>query len=406
MVRLTLCTTLGAALAAFRRRAALPARLPGRSVALLAPLAFAPALHAAAMPGDAVLLSSTAPGYVPGVVITAGERLALPDGASATLLFRSGAMLRIRGPFEGALNAAEGRSEPDAAPGLAKGLQMQGVDAAVIGGTRAVSAPRLRTAPDTVRVDPQRSDTYCVKPDDFVWIRRPAEESGSYGLRRRGNMRALQWPVGVLRMPWPDDVLIEDNDRFEFIVDGAAKVTATFRVMENRPASDAAWVAEGILRGCRDQFDAALEQLGRAVVPPELWVTTDHGRAPVYRAGEAIQVTVQSNMDGYLYCVRAWLDKAVPVFPTPAMSDARVRGAVPVSIPGLHGGTEPQSGRAGTEQIRCWLTDRDVSADLPPGFMPAAAERRPDPLAADFDKAFAGLGGTHPAKASLTLRIE
>ena len=383
----------------------MPVRLPVRWVALLAPLALAPALRAAAMPGDAVLLSSTAPGYVPGVVIAAGERLALPDGASATLLFRSGTMLRIRGPFEGALNAAEGRSEPDAAPGLAKGLQMQGVDAAVIGGTRAVSATRLRTAPDNVRVDPQRSDTYCMKPDDFVWIRRPAEEIGSYGLRRRGNMRALQWPVGVLRIPWPDDVLIEDNDRFEFTVDGAAKVTATFRVMENRPASDAAWIAEGILRGCRDQFDAALEQLGRAVVAPELWLTTDHGRAPVYRAGEAIQVTVQSNTDGYLYCVRAWLDKAVPVFPTPAMSDARVRGAVPVSIPGLHGGAELQAGRAGTEQIRCWLTDRDVSADLPPGFVPAA-ERRPDPLAADLDKAFAGMGGNHPAKASLTLRIE
>lgn len=406
MVGLAFYTTFGAALAVLRRRGAMPVRLTVRCAVLLAPLALAPALHAAAMPGDAVLLSSTAPGYVPGMVITAGERLALPDGASATLLFRSGAMLRIRGPFEGALNAAEGRSEPDAGPGLAKGLQMQGVDAAVIGGTRAVSATRLRTAPENVRVDPQRSDTYCVKPDDFIWIRRPAEGGGSYGLRRRGNMRALQWPVGVLRIPWPDDVLIEDNDRFEFIVDGTAKVTATFRIMKDRPASDAAWVAEGILRGCRDQFDAALEQLGRAVVPPELWLTTNHGHAPVYRAGEAIQVTVQSNADGYLYCVRAWLDRAVPVFPTPVTNDARVRGAVPVSIPGLHGGAELQAGRAGTEQIRCWLTDRDVSADLPPGFVPAAAGRQPDPLAADLDRAFAGMGGNRLAKVSLTLRIE
>jgi len=375
--------------------------------ALLAALMLSLTTRAGAAAGeDAVLLSSTAPGYAPGMVITASDRLALPDGASATLLFRSGQMLRIRGPFEGALNAAEGRSG-ETAPGLAKALQMRGVDAAVIGGTRAVSAARARAAPDDVRVDPQRSGTYCLKPGDSVWISRPAEDGGRYGLRRRGNTRALQWAAGAPRIPWPDEVPIEDGDRFEFVVNGTPRVAATFRVMEDRPASEAAWVAEGILRGCRDQFDAALGQLGKDVVPPELWLTTDHGRMPVYHTGEPIRITVQSNTDGYLYCVLAeGPDKAVPVFPTGAVGGARIRGVAPVSIPGSRGSAELRAGPAGTEQIRCWLADRDISAELPHGFFMRSAERLPDPLAADLDGAFANVPESRIAKASLTLRVE
>ena len=49
---------------------------------------------------EAVLLASTAPGYTPGTAVEAGEKLSLPEGASVTLLFRSGQMLKLRGPAE------------------------------------------------------------------------------------------------------------------------------------------------------------------------------------------------------------------------------------------------------------------------------------------------------------------
>src|SRR3954466_9113079 len=56
-----------------------------------------------AMADDAVLLASTVPGYVPGMVVSSKDRLSVPDGASATLLFQSGEMLRLSGPYEGTL---------------------------------------------------------------------------------------------------------------------------------------------------------------------------------------------------------------------------------------------------------------------------------------------------------------
>src|SRR4051794_39420013 len=61
---------------------------------------------------SAVLLSSTAPGYAPGMLLTQSERLVVPDGASLTLLLRSGEILRLRGPLDASLDlAAQGRQD-------------------------------------------------------------------------------------------------------------------------------------------------------------------------------------------------------------------------------------------------------------------------------------------------------
>ena len=90
---------------------------------------------------DAVLLASTAPGYGPGMVVAAADRLLLPDGASVTLLLRSGQMLRLRGPLETSLDrvAVAPRNEGSAVA-LAEALRLGGVDASVIGGTRELKA--------------------------------------------------------------------------------------------------------------------------------------------------------------------------------------------------------------------------------------------------------------------------
>ena len=119
---------------------------------------------------DAVLLATTVPGYTPGMVVASTVRLSVPDGASATLLFRSGGMLRLRGPFEGTLEQQRAGTGETSIAMLADMFRMRGVDAAVIGGTRSVSPTRAVEAMDDVEVDPQRSGTYCVEPATTVWI--------------------------------------------------------------------------------------------------------------------------------------------------------------------------------------------------------------------------------------------
>ena len=71
--------------------------------ALLAATAVVSLVSGRAFAEDAVLLTSTVPGYVPGMVVSATDRLSVPEGASATLLFQSGEMMRLGGPFEGTL---------------------------------------------------------------------------------------------------------------------------------------------------------------------------------------------------------------------------------------------------------------------------------------------------------------
>lgn len=364
------------------------------------------AVKGAAAAEDAVLLASTAPGYAPGMVVTTGERLLLPDGASLTLLLRSGQMLRLRGPLETSLDRAMPAREGSAAA-LAEAFRLRGVDASVIGGTRTTGFARLRPQARDVAVDAGRSGTYCIGPSDTIWLTRPASGPASLALRHRGNLRSLAWPAGAARIEWPADVAVEDGDRFEVLADGTALATLTFHTVTGTGPSEAAEIAEGMLLGCREQNEAALRQLARATLPPELWLGTDRGRDPVYRLGEPIRLTAMSAADGWLYCVATRSDgTAVPVFPAGAIDGARLPGAVPATIPGPRRSMELQAGPRGTERIRCWLADRDISPELPHALLDPAGARLPDRLAADLDAIFAGIAGARMAKASLDIRIE
>lgn len=352
------------------------------------------------------MLASTVPGYTPGMVVAASDRLSLPDGASATLLFQSGEMLRLRGPFEGTLAQQQAGAAASNVAMLADLFRTHGVDATVIGGTRSTGSLRTSVVADDVQVDPQRSGTYCVGSSTSVWIAHPAVDRGVYAVRRKGSSRDIAWPSGADRVEWPADVPIEDGSRFEIVTDGAARATVTFRTMQDAPASAPALIAAGILLGCHSQFDAELRRVSRSVVGPEVWLTTDRGRHPSYSKGEPVVLTVATDTDGYLYCVAAQEDgSATPIFPAGAVDGAQVRGSAPLSIPGRRQSIGLMAG-GGTAQIRCWLADRDISPELPHALLGASTGRLPERLAGDLDSLFTHIGGTSIASDVLTIHGE
>ncbi|MGD0105368.1 MAG: DUF4384 domain-containing protein [Rhodopila sp.] len=359
---------------------------------------------------DVVLLASTVPGYMPGMVISSADRLSVPEGASATLLFQSGDVLRLRGPFEGTL----GQPQPGVAAGtaamVADMFRMRGIDATVIGGTRSTTLARPRSTLEDLEVDPQRSGTYCVEQATSVWITRPAtlgtNEADTYALRRKGSSRMLSWPAGAERIEWPVDVPIEDGSQFEITTGGVAQSTLTFRELSSTATTGLARIANGLILGCHEQFDAALKRSGRSVARPEVWITTDHGRRPTYHIGEPIVLTVVANMDGYLYCVAADQDGSDrPIFPAGAVDGAQLLGSVPLSIPGRR---QPAGLTAvpGLARVRCWLADRDVTPQLPPALLGAPSTRFPDQLAGGLDDLFAHINGTRIDEDDLTVRTE
>jgi Domain of unknown function (DUF4384) len=373
---------------------------------LLVVIAFALLGRGSALAEDAVLLASTVPGYTPGMVVASTDRLSVPDGASATLLFRSGGMLRLRGPFEGTLEEQRSGAGETSLAMLADMFRMRGVDATVIGGTRSTGSGRAGTIVDDVEVDPQHSGTYCVDPTTTVWIRRPAGDTGTFALRRRGSNRTIGWPAGATRAEWPADVPIDEGSQFEIVTDGAAHATATFRNISSPSATGPAIIAAGILLGCHDQFDKELRRFSRLATGPELWINTDHGRRPTYRSGEPIALTVTADMDGFLYCITMRDGGgAAPIFPAGAVDGAQLHASAPLAIPGRRQ-ANGLIATHGVAIIRCWLADRDITPELPHALVGVSAGTLPDQIAGELDELFTHVGGTRIATDTLTVKTE
>jgi hypothetical protein len=374
--------------------------------ALLAATAAVSLVLGRAFAEDAVLLTSTVPGYVPGMVVSATDRLSVPEGASATLLFQSGEMMRLGGPFEGTLGQQQVKATGNSVAMLADLFRLHGVDATMIGGTRSTNVARSGLSIEDVLIDAERSGTYCVEPSTSVWITRAPGDARMYAVRRKGNTRTLGWPSGAERVEWPVDVPIEDGSQFEIATDGAARATVTFRAMPSSVGPGPATVATGILLGCREQFNDELRRVSRSAARPELWMTSDHGRRPTYHQGEPVALTVMADTDGYLYCVAARDDgTATPIFPAGAVDGAQVRGSVALSIPGRR---QPVglTAASGLAQIRCWLADRDITPELPHALLGTSTGRIPDQLAGDLDGLFSRIGGTRIEADVLTVKTE
>jgi len=215
---------------------------------------------------EAIVLSSTAPGYAPGSAVADGQALRLPERTSLTLLFRSGEMLRLRGPLDRSLTQLRASGRETSLQSLAAALRVSGVDAAVIGGTRAAARPRGED--DDVLVAFERTATYCLAPTTPLWLTRASTGPLVVGLKRGGTLREVRFPEAADRIEWPADVLIEDGDTITFVAEnGAPHGSAIFRKVD--ASSDLAWLAQLGLLGCTDQFKATRSELEARKVLPE-----------------------------------------------------------------------------------------------------------------------------------------
>lgn len=364
---------------------------------------------------EAVLLASTVSGYAPGMVVSDHDRLNIPEGASATLLFQSGEILRLGGPFDGALERQVSHERQGGIAALADMFRARGVDATVIGGTRRINASRPAALIEDVEVDASRSGTYCIQQTTSVWIMRPSGDRRTVSVRRNGSRRTLQWAADAERVEWPADVPIDDGSQFDIAMDGAASARITFRTLSGGEGPGiasgiASGVAQGIARGitlgCHDQFGSALHHMVQATASPEIWMTTDRGRHPTFRPDDPLTLTVVPNMDGYLYCVAiAQNGSTTPLFPAGAMDGSQMHGSVALTVPGHR---QHMTLRAGSivHQARCWLADRDITPELPHALIEAPSVRIPDQLATQLDTVFSRLQGTRIGSDTLTVRVE
>ena len=213
---------------------------------------------------DAVLVSSSVANYVSGTIVSDTQTVALPHGAHAVFLFRSGEMVEVKGPFEGRLVAPGNKAGGSGIEGLVQALRGEGIDASAVGATRGMGSVRAAAVGQRVMIDPHRSAIYCIGPADTLWLRRPAG-AASAELRRRGSVRSVSWPGDAVQIEWPADIVVEDGDRFETLdAMGAPIATIILRRLE-AGKSDTAWIAASLLAGCREQAEPALRELAHDI---------------------------------------------------------------------------------------------------------------------------------------------
>jgi hypothetical protein len=361
---------------------------------------------------EAVVLASTAPGYELGRVIPNDSAVSLPEGTTATFLLTLGQTLRISGPFEGALLPPGGGSRALLA------LEAGGTDQRTIAGTRMAGGGPVEAVrnPATVAVDPGRTATYCLRPQDSVLLLRPAEAE-AVELRDAASSAAVraEWPAGASKRSWPAELPLTDGTTIQTSLraSGSDQVAElTFRMFETSFGHDTLWAATLALSGCTGQAQALLATLRDSEVPLDLYLTTDRGRFPTYRLGEPITLTVQTNRDAFLYCVIRQPDgRGIALFPSRLSGGARIGADRPLTLPGerlpvpLRAGTPPGA-PPGDNEVRCIAADRDVSDAIPPEFSTADFNSVPGNAETALRHALARLPGTQLAEVRLVVRVQ
>ncbi|PGH56983.1 hypothetical protein CRT60_10805 [Azospirillum palustre] len=346
---------------------------------------------------EAVVVASSAPGYVQGQLVADGQAVRLPDGANATLLFANGRLLRLRGPYDGVPGqTADGAVSARAGPGDDRFMQSD------LGAARALGNPLDAALEKALAIDPSTSGTQCVKAGSPPLLRRPAEPGlDRLTVQAGGERAAVEWMNGS-PAPWPRSLPLTDGTDIGMLrPDGTLIGTLHVRMVE---ATGGAALAVGLASaGCAGQIGAAMASLRDAMVPLDLFLSADPAGNAAYRPGEDIRLLVQTDRDAHLYCyLRNARGQLIPIFPSGATMSARVMGNVPISLSGdrmpLRAGDAPAD-----LEVRCIATSRNLDGEIPgrdAAFRPLAED-----AAGQLDRAVSRLRETEVASAQLILKV-
>jgi hypothetical protein len=220
-------------------------------------------------------------------------------------------------------------------------------------------------------------------------------------------MVRLDWQAAEAARSWPETIPLAA---------GALRVTSirtgAERRLELRPVavagrSDAAGAAALALAGCARQAEGALDRLRDAMVPLDIYLVSARGRYPVYRKGDLVELTVQTNRDAFVYClVRDARGRVVPLFP-PRPDLARIKGHEPLTLPGawLPLALRADEGLKDGE-IRCIAAERDLAAELPELAAVAGGAPLSEAAVAALDDAMADPRQGRVVMTQLILRVE
>lgn len=224
-----------------------------------AALAVGVALMAAqASAAELVVVEARGVTLKPGQVIDDSQKLTLQRGDELTLVDESGAVIKLRGPYDAAPSAGSG-----------SGIDISNALAALgTGGSQsAMGVVRAKvddvSLPDPWVVDVTHSGKACVRPGTTVvfWRQQSAGQAKLRIMPVDRTWRAeSEWPAGMSELPAPSMFPITDRQTYVFDVGGQTATVTLVHV----PASlgtdrmRAAWMLQ---KNCLNQTKALVATL-------------------------------------------------------------------------------------------------------------------------------------------------
>jgi len=360
---------------------------------------------APAMAAEAVVVASTAPGYAQGQVVADGAAVTLPDGANALFLFANGRMVRVKGPFEGPLDKMPEGSSWNGVGSLVGGERFFQTD---LGAARALSSPLQKGAEQAFTIDPGVAGTQCVKAGSTPMLQKPSDPALVPATLRdnaRGTTAKVSWDKAS-SVPWPKELTVKDGLELSVAgADGRPRHTLNLRVVEG--GGEGAGLAVRLAgAGCSAQAAALLTPVRDAMAPLNLYLSTDRGLYPTYRAGDPVKLVLQTNRDAHVYCyLRNVRGQLTPIFPAGPSASSLVEGHQTLSMPGDRMPMPLRAGEpTGDQEVRCFAAGRDLGNDLPgrrDAFRPLS-----DQAALKLEQTLNSLRQTDLVMAQVILRVD
>lgn len=358
---------------------------------------------------EAVVVASTAPGYAQGQLVPDGTPVAVPDGANALFLFANGRMVRVKGPFEGVLDKMPEASSWNGVGTLVGGERFFQTD---LGAARALSSPMQKGAERVFAVDPGLAGTQCVKAGGTATLLKPRDPALVPATLRdsaRGASATVRWDKADTA-PWPREIALKDGAELSVAgPDGRPRHTLRLRVVES-DGEGAALAVRLAGAGCAAQAAALLTPVRDGMAPLNLYLSTDRGLYPTYRAGDPVTLVLQTNRDAHVYCyLRNTRGQLTPIFPSGPSAPSLVEGHRTLSLSGdrmpmpLRAG-DSGGGKPGDQEVRCFAAGRDLGNDLPgrrDAFRPLS-----DEAAVKLEQTLNSLKQTDLVMAQVILRVE
>jgi len=380
-----------------------------RNTALLpcAALAFALGLgiagHAAA--DQAIVVAATVPGLTIGQVIEDGAAVRMPERTNALFLFSSGRTVTVKGPYEGPLDRLSGGKEPQNRLSGLFGAERFAQNE--LGAARSVGPPKGRSADELPAIDASIPGVWCVRAGHAPSIQRPADPAFDPAVLKpaAGKPATISWDAATATQPWPPALPLNDGAEIQVRSrDQSHGHSLVVRVVDD--GGDAGLLAVALVRaGCRRQAETVLASIGEAMVPLDLYLSSERGLYPTYHVGEPVRLVLQTNRDANLYCYLRRRNDLIPIFPSPNSGGSLVRSHTPVTFPGDRMPLPLSASEPGSDsEVRCFAADRDLTADLPSGIQ-AFKPLSPDAVK-KLEAMLDGLRQTRLVVAQIVLRVE